>query len=310
MYTIKKGTRIKYDNGYEFVEDEDSLVIPESQRQKYKKIQEAKKFNQSIRDHTKMMGGFTFLQNDYVLNHIPATVIGRLAYLSTYLSFQNQLLIDNDGTPMLKRDLSDILGISRQKANDFYNVCASNNLLFDHGADGLYINEIFFRNSTKNKQQIRLYRDPIQQLYKTIIKDKQNSTQALRHFGYVVQLIPWINREWNILCSNPNETEPGKIIPLSLKEITLILHIDETNVGRLKKTLLKPLFKWNNEYQQLCSCMKVTTDEGIQETVYVNPNLLFAGSDFDKVAGIGVAFTKHKTAEKQANVEKSEKSTA
>ena len=48
-----------------------------------------------------------------ILTKVDPTTVGRLAYLSTYLTFNHQLLYKGRGIPIRKEDLSKILNVTR-----------------------------------------------------------------------------------------------------------------------------------------------------------------------------------------------------
>jgi len=213
----------------------------------------------------------------------PATV-GRLAYLSTYRAYEDQLLVYDD-EPMLKSDLSIVLKLSRPSTNKFYNDCISAGLLEDRGKDGLYlITDLFFKGYSKDRERTKLFRTTIQQIYKKLpVKNHE-------YLGYIAQLVPWVNFEWNIVCENPQETDKDKIISLSFRDICKKLGYDENNSDRLKKALTRPIFVWNHSKQALCGFMVANTEYGRQSSMVVNPHILFAGKNIQNVGLLEISF--------------------
>ena len=59
---------------------------------------------------------------------------------------------------------------------------------------------------------------------------------------------------------------------------------------RLNEALLGLAFQFDGRKQALCASVEVTTEEGRQKGLIVNPNLIFAGTDFTKVEGYGMFF--------------------
>ena len=159
--------------GKNFTPQEDSLVFTQSELDNYKAKKERKKeaalYRQLIRNFSNNHGGFTFLTTEEnILQSMNPATVGRLAYLSTYLEQDTQLLLYED-RPMLKSDLQTILNVSRPTANKFYNECIAAGVLEDHGKDGLYlIGNLFFKGKTSNKERTKLFRVTIQQLYKRL----------------------------------------------------------------------------------------------------------------------------------------------
>lgn len=275
---------------------EDGIFISDSQRKRYQKIKEAKKYNEAVRQFSKEHGGFTLLRITDTYKQLDPATVGRLAFLSTYLNFGNTLLITDDNLPMMKRNLYDVLCISKPTADSFYKECIANNLMADKQEDGLYLNDLYFHRGKVedgSDKQAKLYCDTIRSLYRKM------PAKSHKYFGYVIQLVPWINSEWNIVCRNPEEVDSDLIIPMNLTEICELLEIDTNHVARFHKALTEPIFEFNEERQQLCASIRTKATQGMQQTIYINPHLIYSGSDYRNVEGISVAFRPHKKAKAQ-----------
>lgn len=277
-----------------------ALVITEYDRERRQKQKETTEFHEKVKHNSKKHGGFTFLRIENALNRINPATVGRLAYLSTYMEYGNQLLMRSKNRPMLKSDLPDVLLISRDTANKFYNESKNAGLIEDHGSEGLYMNEVFFRDQTTDKNQIRLYRKTIQQLYKRTLP------KYIKNFGYVVQLVSYINREWNVVCHNPLEKDSNMVQIMTMKELCETIDYDYSHISRLNEALFGLTFDWNGRKQALCASIEFTTEEGKQKGLIVNPHLVFAGTDFKKVESYAMFFRPRKTTAIMQYDEKSE----
>lgn len=272
-----KHTIITYDNGNEHLLKEGTLLIDLDAKENYAKIQEIKKFSH-------MHGGFTFLRTENNLINLNPATVARLAFLSTYVGFENQLLFLPDEIPMLKKDLSTVLNISRPAANSFYDECIKAKMLIDREKNGLYISNIFFRGKSENSRT-KIFKNTIQSLY------RNTAVQDHKYLGYVIQIIPFINLEWNIVCENPEETNKKLIKPLTLKQICKILNYDDTHCTRLKQSLCKPWFMWKGTKYKLC---KIVTDlDSTINTPYaliVNPHIICATTNYAHVENYEIFF--------------------
>ena len=269
--------------GKNFTPQEDSLVFTQSELDNYKAKKERKKeaalYRQLIRNFSNNHGGFTFLTTEEnILQSMNPATVGRLAYLSTYLEQDTQLLLYED-RPMLKSDLQTILNVSRPTANKFYNECIAAGVLEDHGKDGLYlISNLFFKGKTSNKERTKLFRVTTQQLYKRLPQKNHEL------FGYIIQLVPWINFEWNIVCENPEETNKNSIEPMSFRDIC----------KKLKEALTKPVFVWEHCKQPLCGFFSMNDQDGRKSMMVINPHILFAGKHIENVGILDIAFIPRK----------------
>ena len=154
--------------------EEDGYFVSDSQRERYLKMKEAEAFNESVRENSREHGGFTFLKITDILTKVDPTTVGRLAYLSTYLTFNHQLLYKGRGIPIRKEDLSKILNVTRPTAADFYRKCIAGNLLIDRESNGLFINDMFFRGESDDEDITRLYCLTIQDLYRRLSAKEHN----------------------------------------------------------------------------------------------------------------------------------------
>lgn len=252
--------------------------------QKKERKRQATLYYTEHKERTKKLGGFTFLKNNFdKLKDLNPATAGRLAYLSIYLAFDSQRLL-NDNEPIKKKHLPYILNISKSTADKFYNECVAADLLYDNGESGLYLTEAFYRNNSSNKNRVKLYKRTIQQMYKKLPPTKH------RYFGYVVQLVPLINFEWNVVCHNPQETNRYHLQPLSFKEVCKELGYEYTNSGELRKALTSPIFEWQGYKQALCGFFEMNTEYGTQKSMVVNPNILFAGTHLENIGILEVVF--------------------
>ncbi len=289
--------------GKKFIPQEDSLVFTQTELDNYKAKKERQKENalyrQLIKNFSNKHGGFTFLTSkESILQKMNPATVGRLAYLSTYLDHESQMLVC-EGEQILKSDLPTILNVSRPTANKFYDECISAEVLEDHGKDGLYlIGNLFFKGKSENRERTKLFRVTIQQLYKKLPQKKHDL------FGYVIQLVPWINFEWNVVCENPSEKDKDCIVPMSLNDVCKKLGYDPAHPGRLKDALTKPVFVWKNYKQPLCGFFSMNAQDGRQSMMVVNPHILFAGSHIENVGILDVAFAPRRKKKVCKNVNK------
>lgn len=240
----------------------------------------------AVRHESYRHGGFTFLRIANVLNSLSPATAGRLAYLSTYVGYNNQLLSDKR-TPITKTMLPDILGVGNTIAKKFYSECAAANLLVEREGK-LYISEDFFRGPIQDKgiRHTKLYHDTVQDLYKRL------PPKHHRYFGYVVQMLPWINVNYNIVCDNPTETDLDKINPIDVEDLYKICgyEIGNRNTHRFLDALTGAWFQFDGTQQALCALVVRRGQDGKHTGLVVNPHLMYMGTQSEKVAVLGVWF--------------------
>lgn len=108
----------------------------------------------------------------------------------------------------------------------------------------------------------RLFTENIQDMYHSTKESKRC------YIGSLVQLIPWINTEYNILCSNPQETEECKLNLLTWEDAARICGYKD--VKNFKKNILDLKIKGYDVVKCLI--------HGRGMAIYINPKLCY-GSD-------------------------------
>lgn len=227
-----------------------------------------------IKEKFREQGSFVWLlykrAEELSLPVSPASLT-RLAYLSTYMNYDNRLIKDepedkwNIEEAISKQYLMEIMHLPRNTFYRFYKEVTEAKILIETEA-GYYLNETYFKKgvlSRKHKNgRIRLYVKGIRDLYnKSEIKDH-------KMLGYGFMIIPYVNVEFNIVCWNPEETDRFKVKPMALSDMMDILGLDTTSMVKFRKSILEIMV---GKYQLLH-----TFD---YEGLIVSPYVYYAGKN-------------------------------
>lgn len=247
--------------------------------------QERKKLR---RETTNKYGNFFSVLCSYDFPDLTPEDAARLIYLLTYINY-DQRIMRTQKIQMRYSDLPAILGVSRPTAIKFWKAVSKKYLAKDDNG-GIYVsNPNIFRGKIPSEilgeQVIKFYFNGIRRLY-NIIPSKQ-----LRYFGNIIKILPFVNIEWNVLCRSNYETDLDKIEPLSVAELCEMLGYDPHNYDRFRKVYKKILFNVDGEEEYFLSY--VSNGDSGTERMFINPKILYGGSDYRKVEVLG-AFTKKK----------------
>lgn len=146
------------------------------------------------------LGYFYFIYHEHELGNISAETVGRLIYLLTYVDYNNNFMIRKN-CHMKKSDLQEVLHVSRATANRFWNEIKD--VYIKESDKGLMlICDDIIRGKINDKQKL------FQKFYIRYIRDLYSATKSTNHryLGYIYQIMPYINFEYNVLCKNPLET--------------------------------------------------------------------------------------------------------
>lgn len=269
----------------EYFETDGGTFYSNEDKEKAKRAKEALYHKELRRSQAGKQGGFVLMKRTRLNNKISPQILGRLAYLSVYSEYDTGRLMLSERTIMKSEDSKEILGISQRNVYDFLKECQESALLTLKENGEMILSDYFIKGRSKFQKQIRLYIDPVKSLYQKMIQSEQN----IRYFGYIIQLVPYINKEWNVICCNPNERSPHKLEPMNIEEICSLLNFNPTNSGRLTRVLKKitfigyDLFENERREQKLCNFIK--DSESNEWRIIINPNVLFMGTDPTKIEG-------------------------
>lgn len=210
-------------------------------------------------------------------DEVTAANLGRLVYLSTYCDYNNRLMLTENRT-MSRRDLPEVLNLGERKTRDFIHDMDE---YIKFNDDGIYISDDFLYRGEKKERKynhkMKLFNKSVQDLYKSL-KPKNH-----KYFGFIIQLLPYVNRKYNIICKNPDEVDIDKIESMSLTDIAVKLNYEKSNSGKLLEILTGLLFDASGYQQSACS---IIYHEGNGQSGYdliFNPRLLYIGEDYRNV---------------------------
>lgn len=265
----------------------DRVTTP-AQQEASKKYVDSLKRAAGRRSAVKEFGQYFFTLGNQRFDGLKPQTATRLIYLQTFADYtmgnRNRLKL-NSKTDMRRSDLSKVLGLSYDAAADFFYEVNPTYIVEDR--DGLLFTttDVFIRGALNlGETYYRTYCNGVAKLYNETSKTKH------RYLGYIFQLLPFVNIEFNVLCRNPMETELKKVEFLTLDEFCKLIDFDKSNVHRLLKTYDKLRFTAkDNDGTHLERFVSVVFGGGNIGTakIFVNPRILYSGSNHEKVQILG-----------------------
>lgn len=257
---------------------EGSLVLtPEDQERQQKekeRIREAAKMRseKELNRHRNRNERFYFVAADNSLDLQPIDA-ARLIFLSTYVGYDSdQLFSGYKDRRMKKSDLPKILEVSPDTSERFWKAVSP--MYITEDPEGyLHVNKDWIcRGRLKEfKQYQQFYDGAIRKLYRTA------TSGSKKRIGYVFNMLPWINREWNVLSENPHEEDLNAVQPLSVSEFCMITGLDPSNIQRTLRQFQSIRFQTDRGLERFCSVV----DNGAE--IVINPSVLYVGSNINRV---------------------------
>lgn len=210
-------------------------------------------------------GSFYF--NFYNRIKIESQFLFRFMFVCSYMNYDNYL---SNGVRLMKED--EFKNLLRLSDSEYYRTrkCFLENELISVNEKGnILINNKLCKkgeiSKAKNVEVIRMFNNAIQELYNKALPREHKKLSLL------IEVLPYINYRYNIVCSNPKENNIELIKPLKVSELCELLGYDKSNSNRLKRMLLS---------------LKVCNEEvvGIFEkscgkSIFINPRIYYKGND-------------------------------
>ena len=208
--------------------------------------------------------------------------VARLIYLATFLSMDNGRLYRTERTPLTKKSLPELMKLSKKTADSFLKEVSA--YINTDGDNCLRMSGDVF---TRGKLHTGQYTD-MQRLYRNTIRELYRKTPANKHrlLGIIFRFLPYVNREYNVLCWNIGEECIDDVELLSLKEFCELAQWNYGKLYRLRNDLKKLTFNVNGRQELFCNFV----DSGLGKRnirIFVNPHIMYNGSDYKKVEVLG-----------------------
>lgn len=209
----------------------------------------------------------------------------RLMFLSTFLGYNSNILKKTQKLILKKEDLPHIMNLSQTTFYKFWNEIYGKYLIENKDGSLALSSKYFYRGKIPKKQfgtewQI-LFVNSMRELY------AQTPTTSHRYLGFAFQMLPFLNKEYNILCHNPEEEILENIQPMTLNEFCLECRYNSAEQrARLLKKYAQLSFAIDNHLEPFCSFVSGLNDIG-DARIYINPNVLYKGTHWNEVKILG-----------------------
>lgn len=249
----------------------------------FKKQEEIKIINAKFRSY----GNFTWLEFKYGEELFPNMKLGhiaRLLYLSTFITYDGILKTSNHAY-MTKANMNKLLKLSAKQFYEFYNEMVNKKIIIENTEENcLLLNkDLFFKGTIEDKSTydnlIRLNHKTIRELYVNIPISKHKT------LGYIFKLIPYVNKEHNILCKNPLEADIDRLELLNkTSDIAKICNYSKSKAKRLYEEM-KEITLNNNPIVKIYE-----NSISKKKRIFINSRCYYAGNDYGQVLASGAFY--------------------
>jgi len=221
---------------------------------------------------------------------IQPSFITMLMFLVTYMNYRGYLMTPNNQI-LAKSKLYEYLYVTKQTAYKFCSEMEKYKLL-TFKDDKIFPNPNLFKKDRLDAKFIgmmaengcnitRLYVEGVRSLY------LRNLGVGVKRLSCVFRILPFVNREYNIVCWNPFETDITKIQRMKVKDFADSIGLDSSNIQRLVEDLFEAKFILRDKPTRFIHYVVFDTMHEEDWGIYVNPNLYYAGSHPKEVEILG-----------------------
>lgn len=217
-----------------------------------------------------------------LFGHLKPATLTRLMVLGTYMSYDNEL-VEDDGSAMTQLGVQNALGVSERMTRYILGEMKELDIITER--DDVYtLNSAFFMRGRIKESDLnasfddgksvkRVYADGVRALYRAA------SRASVKKLCPIFRIMPYVNKEYNIVCFNPLEKQKHAIRPMSVGDVAELTGIERSHANRVQKALLEP------EFLTECGMAKAVryvsgNQLGVENhCLFINPRIYYGGSE-------------------------------
>lgn len=210
--------------------------------------------------------------------------LGRLMYLSSFVAWadskQGRIQFDN-GAPIKRKHFAELVGMSTRRAIEYLDRLINAGILTQQD-EQFYMNETVFYYGAASKLKnptfdfIRVYKSAVREIY------EQAGSKAAPQLALIYAVLPYVNKNTNVICTNPHEANVEAIEFLTMKDLAILLGYADSRT--LKTAMNKIKLK-----DEVVFCFTENPNNRRQTFVTINPKVIFGGNN-EKLALIETYF--------------------
>lgn len=227
--------------------------------------------------HEKQNGGFYmfyFAQARTMVERFPTLLQAdgaRLLFLATYAAWETGRLQYDNGVVIEKKDLPELMQMSANRFRDMFKRFVGEGILEER--DGaIYVNQsVAYRGEARNNpfdmrdfESTRVFKATIRHLYGMYHR-------KAKQLGLLYAVVPFIHASSGIIVENPEETDPVRLIPMSLTRLSKVLEYSDPR--RLKQAMRQIDYGEDEVVFRFIEDIEDTRERQI----IVNPKVIYGG---------------------------------
>lgn len=193
-----------------------------------------------------LQGGYFHLITEFGTNLIKRFDVsfedlGKLALLFTYTDYRSTkgekmyLKYSNSSNYMDSKNLQDVLKLDARQVRNFKNRVKTKGILNEDEKGIFFTDDVIIRGhifpvERKNLNYIRVYDNPVRNLYDLITVD--NNSKTSKGVGVLLALLPFMHKHKNVLSSVFYDADEKRHRPMSASQVAKEIGIDRKVLSR------------------------------------------------------------------------------
>lgn len=211
----------------------------------------------------------------------PATLT-RIMVLGTYMNYENELVEDN-GVTMTQLGIQNALGVSERMTRYILGELKTLDIITEN--ERVYLlNPAFFTRGRISEADLsasfddgksvkRVYADGVRALYHAA------SQASVKKLCPLFRIMPYVNKEYNIVCFNPLEKNKSAIRPMSVGDVAELTGTRRADANRVQRALLEPEFLTDRGMTKAVRYVSGNQLGVENHCLFINPRIYYGGSE-------------------------------
>ena len=259
----------------------------------YKTVEDNYKVFKKTREYmTDNFGSYFHIYYSEVLNgNYEPQMITRFLKLCCKMNYSNKVMngltSHNEFEPTTK-NLMELWNIGKAEVINTKKYLLENDLIYINDNDHIFINEYIAKKGETEVMEkcnkIITYND-VTRVFQSGYDELFNGVKASQHkkLYTFLQILPYVNLEYNIICDNPTEKEVKNIRPITWTELGRRIGLSEIATKRLRAEL------WNLQIYGSPAVGEFSTF-ACGKSIVINPNIYYKGCNRENLKGVGNLF--------------------
>ena len=215
----------------------------------------------------------------------------RLIYIATFVREDGLIVEDLKGKPMSLDKVRHKIDASDATFWRFWKEVRSNGVVVD-APGGLAIDRSMFRFGGLDRRELQALRKDDIYISKVWVQAvrylyENASERTMKQLSVLFRIMPFVNRQFNVVCWNPLEERQSEVRRMTLAEVAEIAGYKAKDLTRFQSNLMGIIFERNGRMMNAVNYTYHNNGGIAQHSLYINPYVYYGGNRFAEAEILG-----------------------